>query len=67
MESVIFHDLIWAVGAALLGSVLFSLIGLISGTTETATVAPITLLVVLMGAPRLRCSASAWGRSSPST
>ena len=51
MELAILHDLVWAVGAALLGSILFSLIGLISGTTETATVAPVTLLVVLMGVP----------------
>lgn len=38
-------------GLGLLGSVLFSAIGLVSGTDETATIAPITLLVVLLGAP----------------
>ncbi|MDM5228001.1 tripartite tricarboxylate transporter permease [Cytobacillus sp. NJ13] len=36
---------------ALLGAVVFSLIGLISGTDETAIMVPLTLLVILLGAP----------------
>lgn len=36
---------------AVAGSVLFSLIGLISGSDETATMVPFTLLVILLGAP----------------
>ena len=47
----IFSELIWGIGAALLGSVLFSGIGLISGTDETATIAPVTLLIILLGFP----------------
>lgn len=39
------NALLWAA----IGAVVFGLIGLISGTDETATVAPITLLVVLLG------------------
>lgn len=36
---------------ALLGAVIFTLIGLVSGTDETAIMVPITLLVILLGAP----------------
>lgn len=36
---------------ALIGAILFSLIGLISGTDETAIMVPFTLLVILLGAP----------------
>lgn len=36
---------------ALVGAIVFSLIGLISGTDETAIMVPITLLVILLGAP----------------
>lgn len=41
----------WALGMGLIGAVAFSAIGLVSGTDETAVVAPITLLVVLLGVP----------------
>jgi len=51
MEATLLNELMWGVGMALLGSIVFSLIGLISGTDETATVAPLTLLVVLLGVP----------------
>jgi hypothetical protein len=51
METALLNELAWGVGMALLGSVVFSLVGLISGTDETATVAPLTLLVVLLGVP----------------
>ncbi|MBB4824855.1 hypothetical protein HNO89_002081 [Sporosarcina luteola] len=36
---------------AIAGAIIFSLIGLISGTDETAIMVPITLLVILLGAP----------------
>ncbi|XRD26685.1 tripartite tricarboxylate transporter permease [Lysinibacillus fusiformis] len=36
---------------ALLGAAIFTVIGLISGTDETAIMVPITLLVILLGAP----------------
>ncbi|MEH0058669.1 tripartite tricarboxylate transporter permease [Auritidibacter ignavus] len=36
---------------ALIGAVLFSLIGVVSGTDETATLAPLTLVVILLGVP----------------
>lgn len=36
---------------AVLGGVLFSILGFISGTDETATLVPTTLIVVLLGAP----------------
>jgi putative tricarboxylic transport membrane protein len=36
---------------ALAGAIIFSLIGVVSGTDETATMVPFTLLVVLLGAP----------------
>ncbi len=51
MEAALLTDLAWGIGMALLGSVVFSGIGLISGTDETATIAPLTLLVILIGVP----------------
>jgi len=36
---------------AIVGGVLFSLIGFVSGSDETATMVPFTLLVILLGAP----------------
>ena len=51
MDAMLFHDLLWGVGMAMLGSIIFSGVGLISGTDETATIAPLTLLVVLLGVP----------------
>ncbi|MDH2328296.1 tripartite tricarboxylate transporter permease [Cereibacter sp. SYSU M97828] len=44
-------EILTAVGFGVLGAVLFSAIGLVSGTDETATIAPVTLLVVMLGAP----------------
>ena len=38
-----------AILVALIGGILFSIIGVIPGTDETATMAPITLILVLMG------------------
>lgn len=51
MEASLLNELMWGVGMALIGSIVFSAIGLISGTDETATIAPFTLLVVLLGVP----------------
>ena len=51
MEAQFVSTLLWCLGAALLGSVLFTFIGLIAGTSETATIAPAVLLVVLVGFP----------------
>lgn len=51
MEGVLVKELLWGIGAALAGGVMFALIGLISGSDETATIAPLTLLVILLGLP----------------
>lgn len=42
---------LWALGMALIGAIVFGLLGLVSGTDETATIAPVTLLVILLGVP----------------
>lgn len=51
MDALFLNDLLWGLGAALAGGIIFSGIGLISGTDETATIAPLTLLVILLGFP----------------
>ncbi|MFP7159131.1 tripartite tricarboxylate transporter permease [Priestia aryabhattai] len=43
--------LIISILLAIVGAILFSLIGLVSGTDETAIMVPFTLLVILLGAP----------------
>ncbi|MFJ7969873.1 tripartite tricarboxylate transporter permease [Psychrobacillus sp. NPDC096389] len=43
--------LVTAILFALIGAIVFSLLGLISGTDETAIMVPLTLLVILLGAP----------------
>ena len=48
---LLLSDILWAAGMGLLGAVLFAAIGLVSGTDETTTIAPLTLLVVLLGVP----------------
>lgn len=48
---MIAHDILPALGMGLIGAVLFAGIGLISGSDETSTLAPLTLLVVLLGIP----------------
>lgn len=45
------HDVLVAGGMGLLGALLFSAVGLVSGTDETTTIAPVTLLAVLLGVP----------------
>jgi len=44
-------DILVALGLAVLGGVLYTIIGIIPGTDETATMAPLTIVVVLAGAP----------------
>lgn len=44
-------QLVIAIVLALIAAVIFALIGLISGSDETAILVPITLIVVLLGAP----------------
>lgn len=51
METQLLTTVLWCVGASLFGGILFALVGLISGTSETATIAPATLLVILVGFP----------------
>ncbi|CRM69672.1 hypothetical protein H097_16511 [Pseudomonas sp. FH4] len=48
---MLMHEIMMAFALGLLGAVVFSAIGLVSGTDETATLAPLTMLVVLLGAP----------------
>ena len=50
MEGLLF-DIVVALSMGLLGAVVFAAIGLVSGTDETTTLAPVTLLVVLLGVP----------------
>lgn len=51
MSADLLEPILWAIGMALLAAVLFTGIGLISGTDETAIVAPLALLVILIGVP----------------
>jgi putative tricarboxylic transport membrane protein len=51
MTLALFDGLMAAVSGGLAGAVVFSLLGLVSGTDETATLAPLTLAVVLLGVP----------------
>ena len=47
----LFDQVLIALGMGILGAVIFAAIGLISGSDETTTLAPLTLLVVLLGVP----------------
>ncbi|MBQ1079657.1 MULTISPECIES: tripartite tricarboxylate transporter permease [unclassified Nocardiopsis] len=51
MSPELLTDASWALGMGLIGAVVFAFIGLASYTDETATIAPLTLLVVLLGVP----------------
>lgn len=51
MSAELINQMMVALGMGLLGAVVFAAIGLISGTDETTTLAPLTLLVILLGAP----------------
>ncbi|MFC5753100.1 tripartite tricarboxylate transporter permease [Actinomadura rugatobispora] len=44
-------ELLWALSMGLAGALVFAAIGLVSGTDETSTLGPLTLLVVLLGVP----------------
>lgn len=44
-------ELLWALSMGLAGAAVFGAIGLVSGTDETATLGPLTLIVVLAGVP----------------
>ena len=48
---LLLNDVVVAIGMGLVGAVLFAAVGLVSGTDETTTIAPVTLLVVLLGVP----------------
>jgi len=49
------HDILiqlWpALALGVLGAIVFALIGIISGTDETTTMVPLTLMVIMLGAP----------------
>lgn len=51
MEHSIIMEILIALAFGIGGAIIFSAIGLISGTDETATMLPLTLLVVILGAP----------------
>ncbi|WP_019936815.1 tripartite tricarboxylate transporter permease [Bordetella sp. FB-8] len=51
MAASIFQDVWAAVAMGVIGAVVFAAIGLVSGTDETTTIAPLTLLVALLGVP----------------
>ena len=48
---LLLQDLPIAVLMGLIGAIVFTLIGVVSGTDETATIAPLTLVVILIGVP----------------
>jgi hypothetical protein len=50
MESLL-HQFPVALVMGLIGAIVFAAIGLVSGTDETTTIAPLTLLVALLGVP----------------
>ncbi|WP_217699397.1 tripartite tricarboxylate transporter permease [Pseudomonas fluorescens] len=51
MMAPLLEQILIALGMGVLGAVIFAGIGLISGSDETTTLAPLTLLVVLLGIP----------------
>lgn len=51
MDAVLIEQIAIAAGMGLIGAIVFAAIGLVSGTDETTTLAPLTLLVVLLGVP----------------
>jgi TctA family transporter len=50
VETLLF-DILVALAMGLIGAIVFAAIGLVSGTDETTTIAPLTLLVILLGVP----------------
>lgn len=55
MIAPLLEQIVIALGMGILGAVIFAGIGLISGSDETTTLAPLTLLVVLLGVPAPAC------------
>ncbi len=51
MDPALLSQIFHAALMGLVGAVVFAAIGLVSGTDETTTLAPLTLLVVLLGVP----------------
>jgi len=51
MTAELLDPILVALGMGILGAIIFAGIGLISGSDETTTLAPLTLLVVLLGVP----------------
>lgn len=51
MDANLINQIAVAAGMGLIGAIAFAAIGLVSGTDETTTLAPLTLLVVLLGVP----------------
>lgn len=51
IDAALFNQILVATGMGLVGAIVFAAIGLVSGTDETTTLAPLTLLVVLLGVP----------------
>ena len=61
---LLLQDLPIAVLMGVIGAIVFTLIGVVSGTDETATIAPLTLVVILLGVPPAASSPSSWPRRS---
>jgi len=55
MDAIILNDLLWGLAGAVLGGLLFAGIGMIAGTSETATIPPAILLIILLGFPPVAC------------
>ncbi len=51
MAPELVSGLLWCSGSAVLATIIFIVIGLVPGTSETATIAPATLVVILLGFP----------------
>ena len=51
IDAALLNQILVATGMGLVGAIVFAAIGLVSGTDETTTLAPLTLLVVLLGVP----------------
>jgi hypothetical protein len=64
-DPILLEQIMVAAAMGLLGAVVFAAIGLVSGTDETTTLAPLTLLVVLLGVPP--AGVFTWPARSPST
>ena len=43
--------ILMAIAAAVLGGLIFTVVGIIPGTDETATMVPLTIILILAGVP----------------